>query len=88
VERIRRSIGWSFEFFPWAVFFPTVQAKTGLTGFPNQSDRLSPMGCHEEFFSKRVSVVLWLLLFKEGRLLRCFGGAFGKNRCDRFAKPV
>jgi hypothetical protein len=28
-----RSISWSFEFFPRAVFFPTVQAKTGLTGF-------------------------------------------------------
>jgi hypothetical protein len=77
------------------VFFPTVQAKTGLTGFPNQSDRLSPMGCHEEFFSKRVSVVLWLLLFKEGRLLRCFGGLLEKtgvtglpNRFDQFPLPV
>jgi hypothetical protein len=33
VERIGRSIAWSFEFFTRAVFFPTVQAKTGLTGF-------------------------------------------------------
>jgi hypothetical protein len=34
VERIERSIGGRFEFFPRAVFFPTIQAKTGLTGFP------------------------------------------------------
>jgi hypothetical protein len=27
MERIGRSIAWSFEFFPRAVFFPTVQAK-------------------------------------------------------------
>jgi hypothetical protein len=33
VERIRRSFGGRFEFFPRAVFFPTVQAETGLTGF-------------------------------------------------------
>jgi hypothetical protein len=33
VERIGRSIGGSVEFFLRAVFFPTVQAKTGLTGF-------------------------------------------------------
>jgi hypothetical protein len=45
VERIGRSIGGSVEFFPRAVFFPTVQAKTGLTGFPNRSDRFRPMGC-------------------------------------------
>jgi hypothetical protein len=40
------------EFFPWAVFFPTVQAKTGLTGFPNQFDRFRPVGCREGFLSK------------------------------------
>jgi hypothetical protein len=33
MEQIGRSIGGSVEFFPRAVFFPTVQAKTGLTGF-------------------------------------------------------
>jgi hypothetical protein len=33
VERIGRSIEGSVEFFLRAVFCPTVQAKTGLTGF-------------------------------------------------------
>jgi hypothetical protein len=51
------------EFFPQAMFFTTVQAKTGLTGFPNQSDRFRPVGCREVFFSKEVSIVSWLLLF-------------------------
>jgi hypothetical protein len=32
MERIGRSIGGRFEFFPWVEFFPTVEAKTGLTG--------------------------------------------------------
>jgi hypothetical protein len=39
---------------PRAVFFPTVQAKTGLTGFPNRSDRFRPMGCRERSLSKEV----------------------------------
>jgi hypothetical protein len=69
VERIGRSIGGRFEFFPWVEFFPTVQTKTGLTGFPNRSDRFSPMGCREEFLSKEVPIVLWLFLFKEGEVL-------------------
>jgi hypothetical protein len=72
VERIGRSIAWSFEFFPRAVFFPTVQAKTGLTGFPNRSDRFCPVGCREGFLSKGVSVALWLLLFKGGKGLEVF----------------
>jgi hypothetical protein len=54
------------------VFFATVQAKTDLTDFPNQSDQFSPLGCREEFASKRVSDVLWLLLFKEGKALEVF----------------
>jgi hypothetical protein len=33
MERIWRSIGGRFEFFPRVEFFPTVQTKTGLTGF-------------------------------------------------------
>jgi hypothetical protein len=45
MERIRRSIAWGFEFFPQAVFFLTVQAKTGLTGFPNQSKWFRPVDC-------------------------------------------
>jgi hypothetical protein len=51
------------------VFFPTVQAKTDLTGFPNRSDRFHPVGCREEFLSKEVPVVLWLFLFKGGKVL-------------------
>jgi hypothetical protein len=39
MERIGRSITWSFEFFPWAEFFPTVQAKTRLNFFaPGSTD--------------------------------------------------
>jgi hypothetical protein len=72
VERIGRSIGGRFEFFPRAVFFPTVQAKTGLTGFPNRCDRFRPVGCREGFLSKEVFVALWLLLFKCGKSLEVF----------------
>jgi hypothetical protein len=72
VERIGRSIGGGVEFFPRAVFFLTVQAKTGLTGFPNRSDRFLPVGCREGFSSKEVSVALWLLLFRCGKALEVF----------------
>jgi hypothetical protein len=98
VEQIGRSIGGSVEFFPRAVIFPTVQAKTGLTGFPNRSDRFRPVGYREVFSSKEVSVVPWLLLFRCGRALEVFW-IFGKflnkigltglsNRSDRFLLPV
>jgi hypothetical protein len=70
VERIGRSISGRFEFFPRVEFFTTVQTKTGLTGSPNRSDRFSPVGCREEFFSKEVPVVLWLFLFKGGEVLK------------------
>jgi hypothetical protein len=56
-------------FFPRAKFFPTVLAKTSLTGFPNQSDWFSPVGCREEFLSEKVDVVLWLFLFEGGEVL-------------------
>jgi hypothetical protein len=72
VERIGRSIGGRFEFFPRAVFFPTVQAKTSVTSFPNRSDRFHPVGCREGFLSKEVSIVLWLLLFRCGKALEVF----------------
>jgi hypothetical protein len=90
VERIGRSIGGRFEFFPRVDFFPTAQTKTGLTGFPNRSDRITPVGCPEEFLSKEVSVVLWLFLFKEERFSRQEGllGVSGQNQPDRFAKSV
>jgi hypothetical protein len=81
VERIRRSIGERFEFFPRVEFFPIVQAKTGLTGFPNRSDRFSLVGCREEFLSKEVPVVLWLFLFKGGEVLEAgfsLGRVFGE----------
>jgi hypothetical protein len=52
-----------------AEFFPTVQAKTGLAGFPNRCDRFSPVGCREEFLTEKVSVVPWLFLFKGGEVL-------------------
>jgi hypothetical protein len=51
------------------MFFPTVQVKTGLTSFPYWSDRLSPVGCCEEFLSEKVSIVLWLFLFNGGEVL-------------------
>jgi hypothetical protein len=94
VGRIWSSIGRRFEFFPRVEFFPTVQAKTGVTGFPNRSDRFSPVGCREEFLSKEVPVVLWLFLFKRGEvleagfLLKGFWGISGQNQPDWFAKPV
>jgi hypothetical protein len=76
------------------VFFPTVQAKIGLTGFPNRSDRFRPLGCREGFLSKGVSVALWLLLFRCGKTLEVFwvsGEFLDKvgltslpNRSDRF----
>jgi hypothetical protein len=77
VERIRRSIGGRFQFFPRVEFFPTVQTKIGLTGFPNRSKRFSPVGCHEEFLSKEVPVVLLLFLFKGGEVLEA-GMVFGE----------
>jgi hypothetical protein len=80
------------------VFFPTVQAKTGLTGFPNRSDRFRPVGCREVFLSKEVSVVPWLLLFRCGKALdmfRVFGEFLDKtgltslpNRSDWFPLPA
>jgi hypothetical protein len=94
MERIGRSIAWGFEFFPQDVFFPTVQAKTGLTGFPNRSDRFRPMGFREGFLSKGVSVAPWFLLFRCGKALEVlwvwgkFWGVFGQNRSDRFPLSV
>jgi hypothetical protein len=98
VERIGRSIEGSVEFFPQAVFFPTVQAETGLTGFPNQSDRFRPVGCREGFLSKEVSIAPWIHLFRCGKALEAFW-VFGEfldkigltglpNRPDRFPLPV
>jgi hypothetical protein len=48
---------------------PDCPGKTGLTGFPNRFDRFSPVGCREELLSEKVSVVLWLFLFKGGEVL-------------------
>jgi hypothetical protein len=80
------------------VFFPTVQAKTGLIGFPDRSDRFRPVGCREGFLSKEVSVVPWLLLFQGGKAFEVFW-VFGKvldkvvltglpNRSDLFPLPA
>jgi hypothetical protein len=98
VEQIGRSIGGKFEFFQRAVFFPTVQAKIGLTGFPNRSDRFRLVGCREGFLSKEVSIALWLLLFRCGKALEVFW-VFGEfldkvsltglpNRSDWFPLPA
>jgi hypothetical protein len=98
VERIGRSIGGRVQFFLRAVFFPTVQANTGLTSFPNRSDWFRPVGCREEFLSKEVSIVLWLLLFRCGKALEVFW-VFGEfldkvgltglpNRSDRLPLPA
>jgi hypothetical protein len=98
VERIGRSIGGRFEFFPRVEFFPTVQTKTGLSDFPNRSDWFSPVGYREEFLSKEVPVVLWLFLFRGGEVLEV-GRVFGEfldrtgltgflNRSDQFPLPV
>jgi hypothetical protein len=98
VERIERSLGGRFEFFRQAGFFTTVQAKTGLTGFPNRSDQFRPVGCREGILSKEVFVALWLLLFRCGKALEVFwvfgeflekvGLASLPNWSDRFPLPV
>jgi hypothetical protein len=77
-------------FFPRAVFFPTVQAKTGLTGFA--------LWAIEKVLSKEVSVALWLLLFRCGKALEVFWvfwefldkvGLTGlPNRSDWFPLPA
>jgi hypothetical protein len=98
MERIGRPIGGCVEFFPRAVFFPTVQAKTGLTGFPNRSNRFRPVGCREGLLSKEDSVAPWLRLFRCGKALEVFW-VFGEfldkigltglpNRPDRFPLPA
>jgi hypothetical protein len=58
-------------FFPLVVLFSIVQAETVLTGFPNRSGQFSPVGCREEFLSEKVSVMIWLFLFK-GEVLLVF----------------
>jgi hypothetical protein len=76
------------------VFFSTAQAKTGLTGFPNRSDRFRPVGCRERSLNKEVFAAPWLRLFRCGRVFEVFGvfeefldriGLTGlPNRSDRF----
>jgi hypothetical protein len=86
------------EYFPGAVFFPTVQAKTGLTGSPYRSDWFRPVGCREGFLCKEVSVAPCLHLFRCGKALEVFW-VFGEflvktgltglpNRSDRFPLPA
>jgi hypothetical protein len=93
MERVGRSIAWCVEFFSAGCVFPDSPGKTGLTGFTKRSDRFSPVGCREEFLSEKVSVVLWLFLFKGGVvreavfLLERFLGSSGQNRPDRFPLP-
>jgi hypothetical protein len=73
VERIGRSIGGSVELFSRTVFFPAVQAKTGLTGFPNRSDRFCPVGCREGFWARKFLLFHGFFCSDVERLLRCFG---------------
>jgi hypothetical protein len=86
------------KFFPRAVFFPAVQANTGLTGFPNRSDWFLPVGCREGFVSNEVSFAPWLHLFRCGKPLEVFW-VFGEfldktgltrlpNRSDWFPLPA
>jgi hypothetical protein len=56
---------------------PDCPGKTGLTGFSNRSDRFSPVGCCEVSLSRKVSVMLWLFLFKGGEFLQAFSGSYG-----------
>jgi hypothetical protein len=66
VERIGWSIGGRVEFFPRAVFFPTIQAKTGLTGFT--------LWAVEKGFRARKSLLRYgFFCLDVERLLRCFG---------------
>jgi hypothetical protein len=78
-------------FFPRAVFFPTIQEKTDLTGF-------ALWAVEKGFLSKEVSVAPWLHLFKCGKALEVFWvfaefldkiGLIGlPNRSDRFPLPT
>jgi hypothetical protein len=84
------------------MFFLTVQAKTGLTGFPNRSDRFRPVGCREGFFEQGILCSSMASFYSDvERLLRCFGshGSFGEfldkigltglpNQSDRFPLSV
>jgi hypothetical protein len=54
------------------VFFPTVQAKTGLTGFPTGLTGFALWAVEKCLLSKEVSVVPWLLLFRCGKALEVF----------------
>jgi hypothetical protein len=98
VERFGRSRFGFGGVDPRAVFFPTVQAKTGLTGFPNRSDRFRPVGCRERSLSKEVFATPWLRLFRCGKAFEVFG-VFGEfldrigltglpNQSDRFPLPA
>jgi hypothetical protein len=98
VERIERSIGGRFEFSSRVEFFPTVQTKTGLTGFPNRSDRFSPAGCREEFFEQGSPCCSMAILVHRRRgswskkgfweFLDRTGLTGLPNRSDRFPLPV
>jgi hypothetical protein len=46
--------------------------------------------CREGFLSRKVSVVLWLFLFKEGEVLEVFWGSFGLEGISGFSwtKPA
>jgi hypothetical protein len=39
------------------------------------------VGYREKFLSKRVSIVLWIFLFKGGKVLEAFWGLFWSQRC-------
>jgi hypothetical protein len=87
VERIGRSISWSFEFFPRAVFLPTAQAKTGLTGF-------STWAVEKGFWARESMLHYGFFCSDVERVLRCFGshwsfwGVSEQSRSDWFAKLV
>jgi hypothetical protein len=75
VQRMRGSWGVLGQFWSRRCFGDFLD-KTGLTGLPNRPDQFSPVGCREEFLSRKVSVVLWLFLFKWGEVLEVFWGSF------------
>jgi hypothetical protein len=101
VERIGRSISWSFEFFSRAVFLPTVQAKPAWPVSQTSLTGLSLWAVEKGCWARESLSCYGFFCSKVERLLRCFGsqGGFGEfldkailtglpNRSNQFPLPV
>jgi hypothetical protein len=73
VEWIGRSIAWSFEFFPRAVFLLTVQAKTAWLVSQTGLTNLALWAVEKGFLARESLSCYGFFCSKVERLLRCFG---------------